>query len=483
MRIDNDKEIKLNFREETFCFPVVWKGYSLFFDEQENCVLAQLEFESAAQDVLNAIYLDVACLDEHGRPIAQVKRHAYLGLHAKTGGQFGDSAPFLLPNGATRRLQIRLRSAVMGDGNTWEASSLEWFGAAGFAASPGEEESYSDQNVGQSGPATEMQEQMPANKRTEELERAILSESAGHKESAPTKKRLPRRKKAFLAGGACVVLLLLAVLAGIPYYYNQVLPERAYQKARMELQSGRYSEALRLFTEMGAYKDSAQWLEETQKEIQYEQARQQLDAGAFEESYGGFVRLGDFRDARDQANQAMYCYIINLMEKDEWQEAYNMAKKFKKEPMFQELIEQCEEANAVVMKTILTNRPCKEDGTDYTIEDFTTEQRIDVQAEQEEIANIYQYDTLYLFCKIEGGLGIQTKRFRVSVTWPNGHTLETEIVYNTLDSDKVYLAILGAQNIEPVPGSAMIVIQDQDGKIIHGYVVNMVERSGFGVAS
>ena len=77
----------------------------------------------------------------------------------------------------------------------------------------------------------------------------------------------------------------------------------SYAQATAMMEAGDYLSALDIFTELGAYKDSATMVEVCHTEVDYTTALEHLEAGQHEEAYTLLTSLGDFRDAKEYLNR------------------------------------------------------------------------------------------------------------------------------------------------------------------------------------
>ena len=114
----------------------------------------------------------------------------------------------------------------------------------------------------------------------------------------------PKQKKPVSKSGLAIFLSAIAVLliGGViltVYLVNQAGKASDYDEAMALMDSGKYSAAQAIFTDLGNYKDAEEFVIQCQNIISYNTAIQQMESGNYQVAKIAFEALGNFRDSRE----------------------------------------------------------------------------------------------------------------------------------------------------------------------------------------
>ena len=90
-----------------------------------------------------------------------------------------------------------------------------------------------------------------------------------------------------------------------------------YKDAVSQYDAGQYQQAKEIFTELGDYKDSTDFV----KKCSYADAISQYDAGQYQQAKKAFTELGEYEDSAEFVKKCSYTYSIQQMEKGNIKEA------------------------------------------------------------------------------------------------------------------------------------------------------------------
>ena len=114
------QRFRLTPRQYTAAAPVVLAAGALLKDTQNPRLVAQLKFKSISPELLTALRVQVACLDETGA-VQNTVEFCYAGLQVQRGNTFGTYTAIPLPLSGSTRCTVSLLSAAFSGGRTWEA--------------------------------------------------------------------------------------------------------------------------------------------------------------------------------------------------------------------------------------------------------------------------------------------------------------------------------------------------------------------------
>ena len=114
------QRFRLTPRQYTAAAPVVLAAGALLEDTQIPRLVAQLKFKSISPELLTALRVQVACLDETGA-VQNTTEFCYSGLQVRRGNTFGAYTAISLPLSGSTRCTVSLLSAAFSGGRTWEA--------------------------------------------------------------------------------------------------------------------------------------------------------------------------------------------------------------------------------------------------------------------------------------------------------------------------------------------------------------------------
>ena len=109
-----------------------------------------------------------------------------------------------------------------------------------------------------------------------------------------------KRRNKIMAIGALIVMVGIIIAV---FVKNVIIPPIKYNEAVSIYNDGNYSEAVAKFKELGDYKDSQQYIVNSETEIKYIEATTLYNNGNYLEAITKFKELGDYKDSQQ--------YIVN----------------------------------------------------------------------------------------------------------------------------------------------------------------------------
>lgn len=106
--------------------PVMIAAGALLRDNLSGQVLAQLKLRSIDTKTIKAATVLVAPLDTAGKPLGEPVTYQYLDLHTGRDEDFGQKAPTVLPNPATRSFAVSVTEVIFSDNSVWNDASSAW---------------------------------------------------------------------------------------------------------------------------------------------------------------------------------------------------------------------------------------------------------------------------------------------------------------------------------------------------------------------
>lgn len=106
--------------------------------------------------------------------------------------------------------------------------------------------------------------------------------------------RKPKKKK-YIIAAVCIVVVLAVI-------YFATADIRAYQSGKRAYNKNDFSRAETIFTNLGDYKDSSEWVTKSQ----YALAKEYYDNKEYQKAYDLLASLGDYEDSQAQLTQAQH---------------------------------------------------------------------------------------------------------------------------------------------------------------------------------
>lgn len=326
--------------------PVVVSAGNLLKDNQTGKVLAQLKIKNISNKTIKAAKVLVHALDTIGKAIDGDAEQEYLDLSVEQGEEFGQKAAVTLPNASTRGFSIEVKQVVFTDNSTWEATGKAWeplpvgeslihwlgdielvkqyqlhFGGKCesvpqehkdlWCCTCGEWNKENECYCCGKGKAEQIAFDLEA-LRVEKDARLAKEKAEREEKEKIEHEKAKRTKKTLLTVIPSAVVLVLAVFLIV----KVLIPNNTYNKARTLLESGKYDEAIALFSSLDGYKDSAEskakaekLAEEARIEAenysQYDIAKSLLLEGEYLEAISAFSKLGNYRDSSQFMQDAL----------------------------------------------------------------------------------------------------------------------------------------------------------------------------------
>ena len=150
--------------------------------------------------------------------------------------------------------------------------------------------------------------------------------------------------------------------------------ETKYSDAVSKEQAGEFDAAIALFTELGNYSDSSEWITEIQNAKTYETAASLMASEKYEEAIAVFKELSGYRDSDAQITECSYLRAEELRENGQYLEACRIYLTIKGYRDVDEIIEKDENIAGVALQAkfmagsyvTLGSYPQTQDGDDNT---------------------------------------------------------------------------------------------------------------------
>ncbi len=286
--------------------PVVIAAGALQKDNQTGKVFAQLKIRNIQNKIIKAATVKIATLDTVGKPLGGTVDYQYLDLSAGRDTDFGQKTPVMLKETATRSFAVSVSEVIFSDNSIWTASNEAWeplsapvtpekeftdgelakqyrakYGAdckcifkkekdlwrcaCGAINHDSEKNCHSCQREAAALVALNMDElKADRDKRLAAEQKKAAEEKAAAAEQAKKTKKI-----AMIAAPIVIIAIVAAVLIS-----NFVKQSNAYNAAVELVEVKKYDEAIAAFAELGDYKDSTEWANQT---VAYEKAMYLLD--------------------------------------------------------------------------------------------------------------------------------------------------------------------------------------------------------------
>ena len=328
--------------------PVVIAAGALLKDSQTGKVIAQLKMRNISQKSIKAAKVCIYPLDTVGNSLGEKIEYQYLDLSAARDDDFGQKAPVVLPDAATRSFTASVEEVVFADNSIWNATGELWevLDTPGSLRSIGDAELIKQFRMKygnncknlpllhkdlwycacgelnrqdeaechrcQKSLALFEQIDMDALRRERDTRVAEEKEQA-EKEAAAAKAHAKKMGKI----AAIVTPILVALIVAAVIISNSAKKSNAYEFALSLVESGQYEAAIEQFAALGDYKDCAEQIQlaeaailEEQKAKAYADAIALLEAGKYSEAYGAFEALGDYKDSVEYLEKCSKVYVL-----------------------------------------------------------------------------------------------------------------------------------------------------------------------------
>lgn len=265
--------------------PIIIKAGALLIDSKENKVIGQLKFQNISNLVIKAIQISLRNFDVAGTELENVNNFQYLDLELKSGEEYGSKVAIEVPNIRTRSFFPSKTKVFFDDGSFWESMS-EWNELPEPELKTGDYQYLIQYKIELGNQAqyeykkiedgwfcscglfnnTDKCKHCFNNREKHELVnddyiflkiKQRYEEEKTAEEKARDELIRKRKKRHMLLGTACILLFVgIGVYAAIYVQKNVVIPQKKYNKAQQYYASQEYDEAIRLYEELGDYKDS-----------------------------------------------------------------------------------------------------------------------------------------------------------------------------------------------------------------------------------
>lgn len=354
--------------------PIDIKKGALLLDNQKNRILLQLKLLNISNKRISSVFVDVNTFDDANDPIQGIEtiKHAFLDVALETRKTCGDNNPIIMDKNV-RNVEVNITKVVYESGEIWRSegkdvylkpdqSILEkvdldmldylkhesqnvgydfdqilykpieldnlWLCSCGR---PNEKLNSTcvrcdiDKNWVFRYTNEKMQAQsvieFVSNKkrlieeaelvRNEELK---VQDEARIKENQNSIRIMKRRKSAVI-----ISILVIVSIGAFTIFY--IKPNQDYQKAIILNEKGDYLDAMKVFEELGDFKDSKKMLLELSMKIEYNAAISNFTVGNYDTAIKQLEKLTGYKDSQEILQKAFFEYAKDLYEKKFFVEA------------------------------------------------------------------------------------------------------------------------------------------------------------------
>lgn len=121
-----------------------------------------------------------------------------------------------------------------------------------------------------------------------------------------------------------IAAVLVVIAVGVVVYLTNFTVSAKYDKATRAFDRGNYEKAVRLYGEVGDYKNAPTRLIEATTLYNYTSGKAALEAEEWESAKEYFTNCIDYEDSKQLANEADYKNAMALMEEGRYEEAKNL---------------------------------------------------------------------------------------------------------------------------------------------------------------
>lgn len=340
--------------------PVVIAAGALLKDNQTGKVIAQLKLRNISSKPIKAATVCIVPFDTVGKPIGDTVSYQYLDLSAKRNEDFGQKAAIALPNAATRSFAATVEEIAFADNTIWKATGEPWevlpvpssigrIHGAEFEKQFRMKYGADCKNLPLSEKdlwycacgALNRQEEPVCHTcgkshavlgsidyeaiRSEMEIRVAAEKEQAEKAAAAAAVQAEKNKKMSIKLGILAAVAAVMIITGFLVITKIIIPSNNYKAAEAMLAAGDYDGAIKGFSALGDYKDSANRIIdiesakiEAEKEAAYDAANIMLSNQDYDGAIKAFEALGNYSNSCEMIDECKYQNALHLMSQKEY---------------------------------------------------------------------------------------------------------------------------------------------------------------------
>lgn len=313
--------------------PVIIAAGALLKDNQTGNVLAQLKIRNISSKIIKAATISMKPLDTMGISLGDAVHYQYLDLQADRDTDFGQKTAIHLPDSTTRSFTVAVLEVIFADNSIWHGENQPWE----VLAEPTNIDSLDDRELTKQFRieygddfqnllfdqkdlwycvcgAVNRRGELRCHKCDRDLinlqtisiddiqkkKESRITQGRIKAETARAKIKIQAKKIAKIAAILVVIIAAASIIPGI------VSKNKEYKNAISLMKSGKNSEAIVAFEEMGNYRDSTKKVEDCHTAIlneKYDAAISKMDAGQYEDAIVEFYSIETYKDSLEKAKE------------------------------------------------------------------------------------------------------------------------------------------------------------------------------------
>lgn len=333
--------------------PVVIAAGALLKDNQTGKVIVQLKMRNVGQKPIKAARVSIQPLDTVGNPLGERIAYQYLDLNAARDQDFGQKAPVVLADAASRSFTASVEEIIFADNTLWSAAGEAWETLPGpvslnslgdaelvkqfrttygntsrnlplphkdlWYCACGELNRQDEAECHRCRQSLALLVQIDMDKLRAEKDARVAAETEqAEKEAAAAQAKATKTAK---IAAVVIPILVVAIVAAI-LISGMVKKSNTYNDALALMDAGQYAAAIEAFEALGDYKDSAEQVQiaeqaeievalEAERSERYYYAISLLSKGSSEEAYAILTELGDYKNSASML--ADFKYVLKEM--------------------------------------------------------------------------------------------------------------------------------------------------------------------------
>lgn len=101
--------------------PVIILSSALTLDNEKDAVISQIKFQNLSNKIIKALYVEIVCEGVDKEELAGVHEYIYMDLNVSLSEIFGANIPVYLPDKKTRNVTVKCKKILFEDGEKWES--------------------------------------------------------------------------------------------------------------------------------------------------------------------------------------------------------------------------------------------------------------------------------------------------------------------------------------------------------------------------
>lgn len=346
--------------------PVVIAAGALLKDNQSGKIIAQIKLRNIHRKAIKAAKVCIVPFDTVGCTLGDAVHYQYLDLSAARNEEFGQKIPIALPDAATRSFAATVEEIAFTDNSIWKATGEPWEVLpvpSSISKVYGLEfENQFKIEYGQNCKNLPLAEKdlwycaCGALNRVEEKnchfcnkqfatissydvddlnakkdKRLAESKAQAEKHAAEAAVQAEKNKKMAVKIGMIAAVATVIVVAASFVATKIIIPSNNYKAAEAMLAEGDYDGAIKGFTALADYKDSADRVievkaakQEAENAAAYAEAEAMLANQNFEGAIAAFEALDNYNNSNEMIDECKYQNAMFLMEQEDYTGAANI---------------------------------------------------------------------------------------------------------------------------------------------------------------